>query len=568
MLNLPTVSGPRGRIVTAVGGVMVLVLLCLFQCRGFDWPPTQRADANSQNPSAPAAPPAFSISGLNPADGAISVPATASITVNFSLTVNTGTLTYDTATAACGSSRLQLSPDNFVNCIGMGSPSWNATQDSLTITPLAALLPNTTYRVRISTGLSATTGQVLSATYTSAGFTTVGPATLAITATNPSDAATNIGLTPSVIITFNGQMNTGTISANAAFGPCSGTVQLSPDNFVNCVGLISPSWSGPASQVTFALASALTPGTFYRFKITTGVAGTGGEVLAADVTTPTGFATTINSPLAVQAFGSSAQNIIFWQNVSGAASYNIYFGLTAGVTVGTGTLISGVTSPYVHTGRTNGTTYYYIVAGVNGAIVGQPSPEVTATALAFRTVFVTSASYTGNLGGLAGADSYCAGRATAAGLTGTYKAYLSDAADDAACRVLGLSGKLAANCGLPYPIDLTGIGPYQNRIAQVVNVSLDSLIYGKAPTTATCAGGGPSLLNAIAYDEIAASVGPAVVLTGTQCGADDGNNCSNWTDGLLGNGRSGIADSTSATWATNSTLAGCLAGGRLYCVQR
>ena len=43
------------------------------------------------------------------------------------------------------------------------------------------------------------------------------------------------------------------------------------------------------------------------------------------------------------------------------------------------------------------------------------------------TVFVTSTSYDGNLGGLAGADAKCQDQADAAGLTGTFKAWLSDA---------------------------------------------------------------------------------------------------------------------------------------------
>jgi hypothetical protein len=44
-----------------------------------------------------------------------------------------------------------------------------------------------------------------------------------------------------------------------------------------------------------------------------------------------------------------------------------------------------------------------------------------------KRVFVTSTGYPGNLGGLAGADAKCQERATAAGLGGTFKAWLSAA---------------------------------------------------------------------------------------------------------------------------------------------
>jgi hypothetical protein len=46
-----------------------------------------------------------------------------------------------------------------------------------------------------------------------------------------------------------------------------------------------------------------------------------------------------------------------------------------------------------------------------------------------KTVFVTSESYTGNLGGLAGADQKCNDLAAAASLAGDYKAWLSDSSE-------------------------------------------------------------------------------------------------------------------------------------------
>jgi hypothetical protein len=44
-----------------------------------------------------------------------------------------------------------------------------------------------------------------------------------------------------------------------------------------------------------------------------------------------------------------------------------------------------------------------------------------------KNVFITAAAYSGNLGGLAGADAKCQAHANNAGLTGIYKAWLSDA---------------------------------------------------------------------------------------------------------------------------------------------
>jgi Carboxypeptidase regulatory-like domain len=69
-----------------------------------------------------------------------------------------------------------------------------------------------------------------------------------------------------------------------------------------------------------------------------------------------------------------------WEPAAHAASYNIYWSTSPGVTPATGTKILQVSSPYVHTGLAAGTTYYYIVTGVGVAGEGPPSPEVPAIA--------------------------------------------------------------------------------------------------------------------------------------------------------------------------------------------
>ena len=69
--------------------------------------------------------------------------------------------------------------------------------------------------------------------------------------------------------------------------------------------------------------------------------------------------------------------IVLWDPVPGTTSYNIYWSTSPGVTRATGTPITGVTSPYVHTSLVRGVTYYYIVTA-NGADESVPSAEVSA----------------------------------------------------------------------------------------------------------------------------------------------------------------------------------------------
>ena len=74
--------------------------------------------------------------------------------------------------------------------------------------------------------------------------------------------------------------------------------------------------------------------------------------------------TVVNEPnLTIGFFASpgNQQNTIYWVNDPVIQNYDLYWSTTTGVTQQTGTLVSNVSSPYVHTGLTNGQTYYYIL---------------------------------------------------------------------------------------------------------------------------------------------------------------------------------------------------------------
>ena len=66
--------------------------------------------------------------------------------------------------------------------------------------------------------------------------------------------------------------------------------------------------------------------------------------------------------------------------MTGASSYNLYFGTAPGVTKSS-TKLAGVTSPYSHTGLTGGQVYYYAVSAVKGGLESALSNELSGTAL-------------------------------------------------------------------------------------------------------------------------------------------------------------------------------------------
>lgn len=79
---------------------------------------------------------------------------------------------------------------------------------------------------------------------------------------------------------------------------------------------------------------------------------------------------------ATQATLTSVELTWYASSTSGA-TYNIYWSNTPGVTTATGTKISGVVPPYMHTGLTTGLTYYYVyTADVLGFGETSPSTEV------------------------------------------------------------------------------------------------------------------------------------------------------------------------------------------------
>jgi hypothetical protein len=92
------------------------------------------------------------------------------------------------------------------------------------------------------------------------------------------------------------------------------------------------------------------------------------------------------APKRVTATGGDSQATVTWRSVGNATSYNIYWSAATGATPTNGTKISGVTTPYVHTGLAPAATYYYIVTAVNSAGESAASNEASAMTTASSTI--------------------------------------------------------------------------------------------------------------------------------------------------------------------------------------
>jgi hypothetical protein len=153
-------------------------------------------------------------------------------------------------------------------------------------------------------------------------------------------------------------------------------------------------------------------------------------------------------------------------------------------------------------------------------------------------VFATSTLQTGNLGNLAGADAICQTRANAAGLNGTFKAWLSSATTSAASRLThGLSSYVLVNGTL-----------VANGWLDLTDGTLD------AP---------------IDRDEFDNPAGGSVWTNSTIDGAIDAAECLQWTSTTVGHkGQTGVAGSATSTWTDDVPFEDCFQSHRLYCVEQ
>ncbi|MDA8082239.1 MAG: fibronectin type III domain-containing protein [Nitrospiraceae bacterium] len=101
-----------------------------------------------------------------------------------------------------------------------------------------------------------------------------------------------------------------------------------------------------------------------------------------------------SAPANVTATSGNGTVTIKWDASSGAASYNIYYSVQSGVTKKSGVQIAGVTSPYVVSGLSNDTQYYFVVTADSSSGESVESAQVSAIPTALIQVPATPVNVT------------------------------------------------------------------------------------------------------------------------------------------------------------------------------
>jgi hypothetical protein len=232
----------------------------------------------------------IAVTATTPASGATSVLRNTAISVIFNTAANPATITTNTADTTCSGS-LQVSSDGFASCVRMAAaPVGNGTNTIFTVTPAAALAGVTQYQIRVTTAVTDAAGRALGAQFTtSPGFTT--RSALEVTLTSPADAQTGVPLSTTIRVTFNAAINAATLTTNTADTSCSGSLQVSSDNFATCVRMTSAPVFEGSNRYRVQNASSLIGSTTYRIRVSTAVQDTSGLGLTPAYESATGFTT-------------------------------------------------------------------------------------------------------------------------------------------------------------------------------------------------------------------------------------------------------------------------------------
>ena len=103
-----------------------------------------------------------------------------------------------------------------------------------------------------------------------------------VIATTPADGATGIDPSTSIVLTFSEAMDPMTLTAQTSKGACTGSIQISYDNFATCLAFATASPTMSSGDTVATLGVTLAYGITYKVKVTTAATDTTALSLQGD----------------------------------------------------------------------------------------------------------------------------------------------------------------------------------------------------------------------------------------------------------------------------------------------
>ncbi|MDH5721487.1 MAG: Ig-like domain-containing protein [Spirochaetia bacterium] len=241
---------------------------------------------------------------IHPPSGISGLPLNTLIIVTFGEPINANSVTVNTTDTQCtGSIQISAKTDDFSQCVTLAAQPVTVDNVVFTIQLKNLLAASTNYKIKITTGITDIAGNPIAANYNSGFVTGDTEYTVSPTVINtyPSEGAGSVAINTGLTVTFDALMTSNTIELNTADTTCSGTIQVSSDNFITCLQMQSQAFTDNYKTFVLMPFENLAADTNYKFKITTGVKDAAGNALAANYNGATGFTTGATEDLSAPA---------------------------------------------------------------------------------------------------------------------------------------------------------------------------------------------------------------------------------------------------------------------------
>lgn len=170
------------------------------------------------------------------------------------------------------------------------------------------------------TGVAAGTASITATVGAATASATVNvSALLEVASTTPASGATGVPALSTVAVTFNMAVNPATVTVQSSSGACSGSLQVSRNDFASCIGLSAPELSGGDTVATVTPAPALVFGGSYKVRVTTAVQAVAGQALVSQFTLLDAFTTATDTRCSAglmisQVYAAGGNSGAIWRN--------------------------------------------------------------------------------------------------------------------------------------------------------------------------------------------------------------------------------------------------------------